>query len=632
MNTEIETSLDYRIKLLATEVFGCDFKFRENQLEVIIRIVENCTNQEGRPAHLIQAPTGSGKSIILIMSALSLRNFYNINSYILCSDLSLWKQYEDFITHNQYLTTNIGMLKGTHCYTCEKNDKTVNQGVCKLASVAWKDLISQEQASNIGYSCAKSCKYISDKKKAMESDITIMTYQMYFKVVPNEKALSWTPRKVVFCDECHNIPTLLQQNYCPKLKDTDIPNVLKIFDYALSYQDDLFGSEETDEIASLAKTTCFSHQWLETNLKNAFDDLFSVEIRGGSVVKAAVAYRDTLQSAKQISENLLKLISSKTKKGDTKRLSAVEYEVYECCCWLSSTLNMLSDYIEMYDSPQEEEYAVITTSEDTVDMFSTKTGKNVKKKVHIIDLQYAKEDKLNHKYLVTENGPEHVVMTSASIGDLDSFALNMGLFNPIKDDLPSTFDFKNSPVYVLSRWKMSQRYKDENFPKIQAATYELCSRYKNQKGIIQTWTYDIAKKIYDAAPDDLKQRMLLYNDSKEKSNLIEWHKFSPDPTILVGPTLNEGIDLPGDECRFILMLKMPYPYLGSNLVKKKADIYTGWYNNETLKTIIQSIGRGIRYNGDWCQTYILDGCFNAFYYTMKSKFPVEIQQRLKFFK
>ena len=222
-------------------------------------------------------------------------------------------------------------------------------------------------------------------------------------------------------------------------------------------------------------------------------------------------------------------------------------------------------------------------------------------------------------------------MTSATIGNMDSFSENLGIVDPLEDNLPSLFDFTNSPIYVLSRWKMSQKFKDESFPHVQAATYELCKRYKNKKGIIQTWTYDLAKKMYEEAPQDLKDRMLLYNDAKEKRDLIDYHKNTDSDTILVGPTLNEGIDLPGDECRFIIMIKMPYPYLGSRLVQRKKDLYDGWYQNETLRTIIQSIGRGVRYDGDWCQTYILDGSFSYFWFQTKSSFPLETQKRFKFY-
>jgi Rad3-related DNA helicase len=84
--------------------------------------------------------------------------------------------------------------------------------------------------------------------------------------------------------------------------------------------------------------------------------------------------------------------------------------------------------------------------------------------------------------------------------------------------------------------------------------------------MIQTGSYVFAKQLYNSAPPDVKRRMLLYNGSKEKSVCIKIHEISND-TILVGPTLNEGIDLPGDKCRFIIIMKVPGKVNGKNPVK-----------------------------------------------------------------
>lgn len=58
--------IEYNIENIAKEVLGDDFKFRENQLEIIAKIVHNCIDEKSNhQTHLVQAPTGTGKSIIL---------------------------------------------------------------------------------------------------------------------------------------------------------------------------------------------------------------------------------------------------------------------------------------------------------------------------------------------------------------------------------------------------------------------------------------------------------------------------------------------------------------------------------------------------------------------------------------
>ena len=146
--------------------------------------------------------------------------------------------------------------------------------------------------------------------------------------------------------------------------------------------------------------------------------------------------------------------------------------------------------------------------------------------------------------------------------------------------------------------------------------------------MLQTGSYEFAKRLCDDAPYEIKQRMLVYNGSREKVSMVKLHQMSED-TILVGPTLNTGVDLPGDECRFIIILKVPYPSLADKLVNERNKLFPLWYNTHTSNEIIQGIGRGVRYNGDWCVTYILDACFFGLYQSTKHQYSEELQNRIQ---
>jgi Rad3-related DNA helicase len=147
--------------------------------------------------------------------------------------------------------------------------------------------------------------------------------------------------------------------------------------------------------------------------------------------------------------------------------------------------------------------------------------------------------------------------------------------------------------------------------------------------MIQTGSYEFAKRLYDEAPPEIRSRMLVYTGSREKFTVVKLHQLSEN-TILVGPTLNTGIDLPGDDCRFIIILKVPYPTLMDKLVNERNKLYPLWYNSHTSNEIIQGIGRGVRYNGDWCVTYILDASFNQLYRSTKNQYSEELQNRIKY--
>ncbi len=631
MNNEVE----YNITNWVKENIGDDFKFRENQFEVITNIVHKCTDEENGDV-IVEAPTGSGKSLILMISAGVLADYYHIPSYILVSDLYLHKQYEDFINNNKKIKEKFGCIKGTQGnYMCSKNKKDVTKGVCRLAKMSWKNLMDPMMANKCGYDCAQFCKYIQDRKHAMESNVTVVTYQLYCRGISNSTDTTkygWHPRPVIFCDECHNIPSIVQGCFTPNIKNTSLDKLVYLYEYSINVsQEDLFHDEWTTTLQENASIIASSKKEFEDDLKDRFDVLYEIasENSNGNADKVLEMFKSIGQISHKF-KNIVETIEDRFKSciNNKKYMSQPDYEAYECCEWWHNFDGLIDNYIDMINVIGEE-YAVFTTSERTIDCLNKSKTKFVKKVEKSISFNCAKEDILVRKYLVPQ--VKHAVFTSATVGDFMSFEDNMGLDKVSEISVPSNFDFSKSPIFALGRWKMSKNNKDASLPYIKKSTYELCQRYVGKKGIIQTWTYDIAKQVYEDAPENVKSRMFLYNDSKEKQDLLEYHKNTEMDSILIGPTLNEGIDMPGDECRFIIMLKVPYPFLGDKLVKAKANIYKGWYTNETLRVIQQAIGRGNRYKEDWCQTYILDGCFTKLYNETKESWPIETRRRIKIF-
>ncbi len=115
---EAENKIRNQIIEWASKHLGDSFVFRKHQVETIEDIISNIVNKTHH-THIIEAPTGSGKSLLCIIAAGVLADYYDKKSYILCSDLYLYSQYEDFIRLNRL---DFGALKGqTGNYYCDKN-------------------------------------------------------------------------------------------------------------------------------------------------------------------------------------------------------------------------------------------------------------------------------------------------------------------------------------------------------------------------------------------------------------------------------------------------------------------------------------------------------------------------------
>ena len=93
---------------------------------------------------------------------------------------------------------------------------------------------------------------------------------------------------------------------------------------------------------------------------------------------------------------------------------------------------------------------------------------------------------------------------------------------------------------------------------------------------------------------------------------------------MVSPSMDRGIDLPYDLCRVIILVKVPWPNLGDPQISRRlyssSDGQT-WYAVQTIRTIIQGTGRGMRAEDDFCVSYILDDQFRRLYKDYYHLFP-----------
>ena len=94
--------------------------------------------------------------------------------------------------------------------------------------------------------------------------------------------------------------------------------------------------------------------------------------------------------------------------------------------------------------------------------------------------------------------------------------------------------------------------------------------------------------------------------------------------------MSEGVDLKGDHSRFQIICKVPYPYLGDNIVRKRMAKNKKWYPMKTAISIVQSCGRSIRSISDTAVTYILDSDWKYFYRKNKDVFPAIETSRVMF--
>ena len=568
----------------AIKTFGPSFKFRPKQKETIVSIIYDWLNNTDNI--ILDAPTGSGKSIVAIIVGGVLSEYFDKTGYILISDLSLLEQYRNDI--EMYLP-EWAVLKGQQTYTCLVNGLNFNVGVCKL-----KGCKSYGEIKANFPDCAPYCEYIVEREKAMTAPVTVCTYsfwliqQNYVKPkFQNENGVPpFDSRDFVICDEAHKLVSIVQNHFSPRFGKEDEKKFDAIIDESATFKKEEFKKKIKDVRKAIRNEE--DKNKLAT-LLNDYLDLISELLKESEKVKIDIG-RDAADS-------------------DSGRMSKEQRSlIYDCefikdhHCKFDDYTNIInrigSDYIVKNDSAGDGTITFNCLNESY--LMNRTFHANCKKKMYM----------------------------SATIGAAETFARN----NSFKDykaiKLPIVFDYTNSPIFYVPDYKMSFKEKDTSFPRVVEMIEGILKIYPDKRGIIQTGSYSFAKQLFEKINPEYKKRLLLYEDSAGKQDNLDTYKFSTNK-VLVGPSLIEGLSLNDDLCRFQIIMKIPYPSLADKFISAKQKFNPQWYSETASIAMLQGVGRGVRNEKDWCVTFVLDGCFNNLLQMSGYMFPPEFRNRIQ---
>jgi len=218
------------------------------------------------------------------------------------------------------------------------------------------------------------------------------------------------------------------------------------------------------------------------------------------------------------------------------------------------------------------------------------------------------------------------ILMSATIGDSAEFVSELGLEEDQTSciEVESDFDPAASPIVYIPVGKMSMANIEQTLPKVAAAVDSILKTHKKEKGIIHSVTYRIADYIYRNTTESSKKRML-YSRAEvwRKSNHDVYldHCSTDEPTVLLSPSMHEGISLDGDLSRFQIIAKLPFLSLDNFRTSVKARISGKWYLHKMAVNLMQASGRSTRSKDDYSITYVLDQSFKYFFRRMEYDVP-----------
>jgi Rad3-related DNA helicase len=160
-------------------------------------------------------------------------------------------------------------------------------------------------------------------------------------------------------------------------------------------------------------------------------------------------------------------------------------------------------------------------------------------------------------------------------------------------------------MYVEPVANMVSKETETQWP-IAAERVQQIVDWHDERILVHTVSY----KLADYLVAKIGPRAVTYRKASEREDALARFRQSPNG-VLVAPSFERGIDLPYDQCRVVVVTKVPFPYLGDKQVSKR--LYSrggqGWYAMQTVRSLVQMTGRAMRHADDKCEIYIIDRQF-----------------------
>jgi Rad3-related DNA helicase len=218
--------------------------------------------------------------------------------------------------------------------------------------------------------------------------------------------------------------------------------------------------------------------------------------------------------------------------------------------------------------------------------------------------------KFAYQYLFSK--AEKVILMSATILDYKTFLRTLGIpeDKSVYMDISSTFPVENRKIQKRYVGSLNFRNIRSLMPSICVQILKVMRMHPNEKGIIHTQSYQNALDVMDYLKGKDDGRLLFPQNAREQKEILQKHAETDQPTVLISPSMTEGVDLKDELSRFQILMKVPFPSLGDKVVKARMKLDNSWYTWQTMLTIVQASGRSIRSETDKAATYVLDKNFD----------------------
>lgn len=204
-------------------------------------------------------------------------------------------------------------------------------------------------------------------------------------------------------------------------------------------------------------------------------------------------------------------------------------------------------------------------------------------------------------------GAKKVVLTSATLTDKTMDLLGIPKDDRFRWECPSRFPVARRPIiYVPTvRVDFKSMQHQENRIHLYNRINQIAAPRKGRKGIVHSVSYTRAQQIV-AWPGHERPARLSVPPKGGVADAVKYFKETIHDPILVSPALTTGWDFPDATCRFQIVAKLPFPDAMTQVTQARAALDEDYVPHLMTQTLIQTVGRIVRNDGDWGETFIID--------------------------
>lgn len=236
----------------------------------------------------------------------------------------------------------------------------------------------------------------------------------------------------------------------------------------------------------------------------------------------------------------------------------------------------------------------------------------------------------------------HAIYTSSSLsydGSIDFFRKQIASENIEFIELSSPYHYDEQVrVYVPEQAKSFSDYTKEDFLKYLIDSIDQSVKQTSENALILFKSNDSLQQVYRGlqSKKSLEKKLILaQNLSGTKSKLIKQFKKSKNAILLGADTFWEGVDLPGETLKIVIVTKLPFDSPDQPSVKLRLKKLTDQNQNAFVQDMLpravmrlkQGFGRLIRSESDKGVLIVLDYRFlhSSYANVLRQALPKEVE-------